>query len=79
MQNQWVLMEHYRLHTVEEWPEGPRKRATIAAILATLESLAHQGAQCAPKCSVCEGRKKSATVLEFPTLSHTSETTHLAA
>ena len=65
MQDQWLLMEHYRLHIVEGWPDGAYKQATLAAIHSTLESLArYQGAQSAPVCSVCPSRKKAA-VLDF--------------
>jgi hypothetical protein len=32
MRLQWLSMEHYRLHMVEEWPDGFYKEATLAAI-----------------------------------------------
>ena len=32
MQLEWLATEHYRLHRVEEWPDSPRKEATLAAI-----------------------------------------------
>ena len=38
--NQWIAMEHYRLHTVEGWPDSPYKEATLAAIYSSLAGLA---------------------------------------
>ena len=32
MKDQWLAMEHYRLHTVEEWPDSPHKAGELAAI-----------------------------------------------
>lgn len=40
MANQeWIAMEHYRLHTVEAWPDSPRKNASLAAIHSALGAL----------------------------------------
>lgn len=39
MNTDWVAMEHYRLHVVEEWEDGPRKESALAAIRSSLESL----------------------------------------
>jgi hypothetical protein len=39
MTRSWLAMEHYRIHTIETWPEGPRKQAALAAARSTLESL----------------------------------------
>ncbi|PYT16268.1 MAG: hypothetical protein DMG59_10935 [Acidobacteria bacterium] len=66
MQNQWLAMEHYRLHTVEEWPDGPRKRTTLAAIRSSLESLSrYQQAGTDAACDICRNRKKNSTVSAF--------------
>jgi hypothetical protein len=39
MNSQWLAMEQYRLQCVEQWPEGPRKQAELAAIRSAMESL----------------------------------------
>jgi hypothetical protein len=39
MLSQWLRMEYYRLDCVESWEDGPRKRATRAAILNAIASL----------------------------------------
>jgi len=69
MQKQWVAMEHYRLHMVDEWPDSPYKQATLAAIQSTLASLLREaGAATSQKeCAICMSRKKASKVLEFPT------------
>lgn len=38
-QDRWTEFEHNRLATVLDWPESPFKRATLDAIVYTLESL----------------------------------------
>ncbi len=66
MQNQWILMEHYRLHTVETWPDSPYKRATLAAIHSSLESLSQdRAAESALSCAVCQGLKNISAGSEF--------------
>ncbi len=39
-----LASEHHRLHTVDEWPDGPRKKAALDAIYSTLESLSRHPA-----------------------------------
>jgi len=55
MRYQWIASEHHRLHTVEGWPEGPYKDATLRAIHSTLASLAHGASVAAgfPACETC--------------------------
>lgn len=53
-----LAMEHYRLHVTEQWPEGPRKQATLAAIhdaLAALSTAAPEEAA-AFECFDCSSR-----------------------
>jgi hypothetical protein len=43
-----LAMEHHRLHVIEQWPEGPEKRARLAAVrsaIAGLERLEAPGAK----------------------------------
>jgi hypothetical protein len=52
---QWLLMEHHRLHIVEEWPDGSYKEATLAAIHSTIER-AGQNSRApigVPECIIC--------------------------
>lgn len=67
MYSQWIQMEHYRLHSVENWPDGAYKRATLAAIHSTLRSLfSIRLVESLPlQCSVCLERKRR-VVVEVP-------------
>jgi hypothetical protein len=68
---QWIRMEHYRLHCVEEWPESSHKDVTLAAIrsaLQRLEAASAAGGEL-PWCMVCASRKTRAAVLQFPSRS----------
>jgi len=67
---EWIAMEHHRLHLVEEWPDSPHKRAALAAIDSTLQSLIRRqrpGAS-VPVCEVCQNRKLAVPVVVFPEL-----------
>jgi hypothetical protein len=51
---EWIAMEHYRLHTVEQWPDGPYKTATLDAIHSSLAGLLRAApATLLPDCSIC--------------------------
>jgi hypothetical protein len=34
-----LAMEHYRLHTIERWPEGAAKEAALAGVRSALKAL----------------------------------------
>ncbi len=73
MQREWLLVEHYRMHLMELWPDGPRKEAGLAAARSTLESLG----QMIPKglsfaCATCA---MSQTVTVMPHLPRFTPTT----
>jgi hypothetical protein len=59
MHLEWLAMEHYRLHVVEESPDSPHKHAALAAIHSTLDSLTkrHPELGC-PPCEVCSSRTR---------------------
>lgn len=61
---EWIQMEHYRFHLVEDWPESPYKQATLAAIRSSLRTLLADSSDrsCACKCSIC--RNRSTGILE---------------
>ena len=68
MRYQWIASEHHRLHTVEAWPEGPYKDATLRAIHSKLASLAQDPGWAAtlPPCELCVSRRRVSTVVRFP-------------
>jgi hypothetical protein len=39
MNASWLANEHHRLHSIEQWPEGPRKQAALTAARSTLDGL----------------------------------------
>ena len=36
---QWIKIEHYRLHCAERWPDSNYKEAVLGAIRSTLNTL----------------------------------------
>ena len=64
---QWINVEHYRLHCVERWPQSDYKEAVLAAIHSTLKTLE---ASCLPpveqpRWMVCAFLQAPAVVLEL--------------
>jgi len=55
----WIAMEHYRLHTVENWPASPLKNATLTAIRSALASLGEDPSGAPASCAICSLRSKS--------------------
>jgi len=68
---QWIKMEHYRLHCAEQWPDGDHKEAVLAAIRSALNTL--EAASLArveqPRCMVCASLRAPALVVELPSRS----------
>jgi hypothetical protein len=64
MRDQWLAMEHYRLHSVEEWPDGPKKEAALAGIRSKLDSLSGDALASHIHCAICLDR--SERLLQFP-------------
>ncbi|HYL34573.1 MAG TPA: hypothetical protein VEV17_01525 [Bryobacteraceae bacterium] len=68
MRFEWFATEHYRLHSVEEWPDGPHKEVALSAIRSSLASLTRNlpsGVKL-PGCEVCLSRKHASGVVPFP-------------
>ena len=63
---QLLMVEHYRLHCVESWPDSPDKQAVLAGIRSALDRLQAVSPACLPMCMVCASRRREATVLQFP-------------
>jgi hypothetical protein len=65
---QWIKIEHYRLHCAEEWPDSGYKEAVLASIHSTLRTLEATSLAAVeqPRCMLCASRKGAAGVVELP-------------
>jgi hypothetical protein len=64
MHSEWLAMEHYRIHLMESWPDGPKKEAGLASARSALESLARtvsEGSSFA--CAACASRRQPVTAI----------------
>ena len=59
MHTEWLAQEHYRIHVMEEWPEGARKEAGLAAARSALKSLELTSPGSAFTCEICASRLAS--------------------
>ena len=79
---QWVKMEHHRLHCAQEWPDSDYKIAVLAGITSTLKTLEATSLAAVeqPRCMLCASRQGAAGVLELPSKSQSPiASTRLAA
>jgi len=77
---QWINIEHYRLHCVEEWPDSSYKRAALAGIRSVLERLTASLAPIeAEPCILCASRRTDPVVLTFSAKQEAPAITRLAA
>ena len=79
---QWIKIEHYRLHCAERWPDSDYKEAVLAAIRSTLNTLeaASLSAVEQPRCIICASLRAPALLLELPSRSQSpAAITRLAA
>jgi hypothetical protein len=67
MLREWIAMEHYRYHVVEERPDSPDKEAVLAAIRSSLASLSRYPriVECKLECWVCLNRHMTPAVVEL--------------
>jgi hypothetical protein len=80
MLKQWMAMEHYRWHAVQEWADSEHKRITLAAIRCTMERLSAQSnSAVAFTCSVCASRNMALRVIERHSPSIEPQTLRTAA
>jgi hypothetical protein len=64
MHSEWLAMEHYRIHVMELWPDGPRKVAGLAAAPSALESLAWTMPKGSSfKCATYASRRQTVTAI----------------
>ena len=67
MFGQWINMEHYRLHCVEEWPASPYMEAVQAAIRSSLERFTTSSAEPVDAtCMIRAAPRTESVVREFP-------------
>ena len=68
---QWIKIEHYRLHCAQDWPDSGYKEAVLAAINSTLKTLEATSLAAVeqPRCMLCASRQSAAEVLELPSKS----------
>ena len=67
MHSGWLALEHYRLHVMEQWPDGPAKAAGIAAVRSALKRLAASGAASEPafECHECLTNRNGLRLVPF--------------
>jgi len=66
---QWIKMEHYRLHCVERWSNSGYNKAVIAAIRSTLNKLEAASSTPAERSRSLVGSSRQALLLELPSRS----------
>jgi hypothetical protein len=79
---QWIMIEHYRLHCAEPWPDSDYKEALLAAIHSALNALEAASAVSVEqrRCMLCASRRAPAEVLVLPSRSQSPfASTRLAA
>jgi hypothetical protein len=64
----WLASEHSRIHLIEQWPDGPRKEAALAAARSALDSLLRSSRSDGSefRCAVCDTRHMSPSIIEYP-------------
>ena len=80
MYTEWLAMEHYRIHLMEEWPDGPRKDAGLAAAHAALEALQISAPVASTfVCHICGKRRESGKIVPYPDSAQSEHPDSLAA
>ena len=71
MHNEWMAVEHYRIHVIELWPDGPTKEAGLGAARSALESLTRTMPN-GPSfvCTICASRRHAAIVIPCAPIVH---------
>jgi len=65
-QKAWLAMEHYRIHVMELWPDGPRKDAGLVAARSALERLVRSMPKGSPvACATCASRRRTVTAIPY--------------
>jgi len=71
MRNQWLAFEHYRIHVMELWADGPRKEAGLSAARSALDKLNRTiSKEPSFRCAVCASKPQS--VIAMPLAPHSA-------
>jgi hypothetical protein len=64
MYSEWIAFEHYRIHVMELWSDGPRKEAGLAAARSALDSLTQKmPTRSSIACTICVSRQQTLTLM----------------
>ena len=64
MHREWLAVEHYRIHVMELWPDGPRKTAGLAAARSALDRLVKtKPGDSSFLCATCASRRRNVTAI----------------
>ena len=81
MYEAWLATEHSRLHLIEQWPDGPRKEAALAAARSAMDGLLRRARsdESGFRCLVCANRRNGSTIIEYPSRVQVFRSSGLAA
>ncbi|MGD1093768.1 MAG: hypothetical protein ABSB35_17485 [Bryobacteraceae bacterium] len=71
MHIEWIAFEHYRIHVIEQWPDGPRKQAGLASARSALDRVVRtmpEGSSFA--CAICASRRQIVTEMPGSSVIH---------
>ncbi len=66
-----IAFEHYRIHAIERWPDGPRKQAGLASARSVLDRMVRtmpEGSSFA--CAICASRWQIVTEMPVSSVIH---------
>jgi hypothetical protein len=80
MHREWLAAEHYRMHLMEDWPEGSLKEAGLTAARSAMEVLVRtMPPGCTYVCGICARKRHPIAVVPRASREHQQETAILAA
>jgi hypothetical protein len=81
MYEAWLAAEHSRLHLIEQWPDGPRKEAALAAARSAMDGLLRRARtdESGFRCLVCLDRRNGPAIVEYPSRVQVFASSDLAA
>jgi hypothetical protein len=81
MYEAWLAAEHSRLHLIEQWPDGLRKEAALAAVRSAMDGLVRRrrSDESGFQCFVCANRRNGVAIIEHPSRVQVFPSSDLAA
>jgi hypothetical protein len=81
MYEAWLAAEHSRRHLIEQWPDGPRKEASLAAARSAMDGLLRRARsnESGFRCFVCANRRNGPAIVEYPSRVQVFGSSDLAA